>query len=433
MKKLLAVLFIFLFTCLLSIVLYANTNAEEGITPERDLVTGKLEAFTYPITATEGWTGIRYRIGAIHFTMTINGRTYEVSFSRDEIESRVFRNINSANFNGLARIRVQDIALKLSSQLGTSVDNAARIIQSLDIESGELEASATINIVQLNGTSNPPVIANINSIDEIDTIARNRYGFDPTSLADMRKYFANGSIRGSLPPPPPSPTGSHMDLIASLEELPDPSTPGDLNQNPWLDPNNVVGSALFNRLIIKAGYGIPIRAELRKFIHDPWVGPCGRRSRYTDFNINDVTITINSAPYEGRELNDYWKNPSSITTLQRFLLGIEGVGNERVRTVLIENSTYPLKKRKFYTIPTQQDGIYQINVTAETTTTWLETNIHDGCEWVTHTRSDGSSYSHWHHSTREEWHSSETYTDVKPLYIEINGSMFDDDQTIITR
>lgn len=221
----------------------------------------------------------------------------------------------------------------------------------------------------------------------------------------------------------------HMKFVAELKEIDDSS----LNSKNFLIDSDGIGTNPNKPLIIKAGYGIPIVAEIQEFLYNYRNDCCCNRTAYRNFDMSaKFTVTTTFG-------NDYWKNQkyavTGIDTMQTFrpwevrLEDNVWKDNEKMRAALVhQTNKYPLEKRKIYTNPAQPNGLYIITVTAVTSTTWQE-NVavfHRPCNC----KKDPTCC----HGHKTEWQPrNETYTDVVNLYVYIKGSMFDDDQGVITQ
>lgn len=277
----------------------------------------------------------------------------------------------------------------------------------------------------------------INTKDKITSIAHDVYGFSGKHIINMEEWFREVQFPfKNVVPVQPIKKEQNMILKAALKEFDDNS----LNNNVFLitNPQSYAGYSIDNPLVIKAGYGIPITAEIQGFNYNYRNDCCCHRTRYRNFRM-DPTITV-----EIDELDEFWKDGvhsvEGIDTLDLLWPWEQRYGdlfwkqNEYVHGGLKHQvnsdgiNIYPLGKRMIYTSPVQKDGIFKITIKAVTNVSFEEYLAveHHPCDCE-----EDPTCCHGHDS---EWISqNETYTDTVDLYVQIMGSMYDDDQQLISR
>lgn len=229
----------------------------------------------------------------------------------------------------------------------------------------------------------------------------------------------------TAPPPPPSP--DNVTLIASLQELADHNNPGNGN---WLDPNNLITEKYF-----KSGYGIPLIVEIQGYNYQPKSTGCA----YMTSIVGNVTIESSDVKIINTDLDTNYINATNISgifTLEKVKdSGSGSAASLKQRFVLkqqVDKSTnpnkyyYPLGKRKLYTDPTEPNKRYSIEIEAIVTLSFTERYVSGS--YCCQEYCACSCCPIW--STRDI---TDTVRQTVTVYPSIQGSMFDDDQVIITR
>ena len=302
---------------------------------------------------------------------------------------------------------------------------------------------ATIVIFDIN---NPSVILDtITSKDQVLPIAGAR-GFGEPDLTDMRdRYIENFKMEETIVIPPiiPPTNKSHMTLVAELKEFAD----NDIsNKKNHLVNSKGIGTDPNDPLVIKAGYGIPITAELLEFNYISHTICCCTKSKYypNTFKIDGIKTTVTTTFDD----DDFWKKGSSSIwnwpgdgsgkKQTTFFPWENKKGIDKARMVLphVDKNNYPLEKRKIYTKPNQADDLYQIQLDVKTDVSFDERYPDDGCDDCCCCCCNGPDAKCGCHCCCKGTHTERTnYTcnDSVTLWVRIQGSMFDDDQSVITQ
>ena len=418
MKKLILVL-IFIISSFAS-----NIKAEAPMTGD-----GGIE---WDTGSTYGTTGYTYATESFTLKVTGGGASYYLTFAKDVVFS-----------TDKVKITRDLIIGALQSQCGVS--NGTQTLDDIIAANGHIIAIAKIAIGYKDpsdtSSSSPSLVSTISSSNQSSFITskdqisemkdEHPTWFGGVAISEMKQRFNQGNLIGQVKKEIAAVKSGtdDMQFAASLQLFKE--TDIQNHSGNLININNFLGSSS-NALQIKSGYGIPVTAELQKFLYAPIIAhcPCGntKKSTYDDFTIEDSkTIITSTFVYD-----DFWKEMTGIDRM--WTKEIWPVEKESARFALIFNTKYPTGSRKLYTNPRELDGNYKIIATATTAVTYNETTWKAHPSWWTNDDGEECHSCGWSSTTKKIERINNPFVNTVDLNVKITGAMFDDDgQSILNK
>lgn len=246
--------------------------------------------------------------------------------------------------------------------------------------------------------------ATITSKAEVDSIAKNVFGFVEPDITDMKDRFDVNITPPVSPPKIIVTPGKHtINIVASFKDF-----------NGAYPATQMGNSDIITTLKTKSGYGIPLTAEIQGFNYVGHPTGNGQTSKLASYRIDSNGASVNIQSTLFSENNPITLIKNSPYQLFRFIP---------------PQNTFGLKLNKFYTTPITQNNDYTISIKGNATVYWVEQEnvFYDNTWYDPKTgKSGGSKGYQW--ENQPEQHG--VFDGQTTLNVTIQGSMFDDDTNV---